>query len=63
MINFLYNNTNRIAIFLLTKFHLNANSSFKVVCWIRYRTDYKAVTNMLPPLESITRQTLTLKNS
>ena len=28
-----------IAIYLYTKFKLNTNSSFKVICWTRYRTD------------------------
>ena len=28
-----------IAIYLYTKFHLNANNSFKVICWTRFRTE------------------------
>jgi len=30
-----------IAIYLYTKFYLNANSSFKVICRTRYQTDEK----------------------
>ena len=42
-----------IAIYLYTKFYLNANSSFKVICRIRYRTDGQRGDYMLPPLGSI----------
>jgi len=44
-----------IAIYILTKFHLNVNSSFKVICQTRYQTDGqkdkqtdKAATMILP---------------
>ena len=45
-----------IAIYLYTKFYLNANSSFKVICQTRYRTDGqmdKEATICFPPLGSI----------
>jgi len=51
-----------IAIYLHTKFYLNANSSFEVICWTRYqmdgrmdgRTDVRQSGHyMLPPLGSI----------
>jgi len=31
-----------IAIYLYTKFYLNTNSSFKVICQTRYQTDRRA---------------------
>ena len=47
-----------IAIYLLTKFHLNTNSSFKVIRRTRYQTDRRmdgqSGDYMLPPLGSLT---------
>ena len=42
-----------IAIYLYTKFDLNANSSFKVICRTRYPTDGQSGDYMLPPLGSM----------
>jgi len=42
-----------IAIYLYSKFYLNANSSFKVICRTRYHTDGQSGDYMLPPLGSI----------
>jgi len=60
MLWFLGSALTRIAIYLYTctKFDLNANSSFNVICRTRYRTDrwtdgQSGDYNMLPPLESI----------
>jgi len=41
------------AIYLYTKFDLNANSSLKVICRTRYWTDGQSGDYMLPPLGSI----------
>ena len=47
-----------IAIYLYTQFYLNVTSSFKVICWTRYRTDGQSDDYMLPPLGSIKKQIL-----
>ena len=41
------------AIYLYTKFYLNANSSSKVICQTRYHTGGQCGDYMLPPLRSI----------
>jgi len=42
-----------VAIYLFTKFHLNANSSFKVICRTGNRTNGQNGDYMLPPLGRI----------
>jgi len=42
-----------IAIYLYTKFYLNANRSFKVICRTRYRMYRQSGDYMLHPLGSI----------
>ena len=38
---------------LYTNCILNANNSFKVICWTRYRTEGLSEDYMLPPLKSM----------